>query len=737
MAYWGILGKLEYVDKEKALNYLHHSAPIAEALSNPRLISTTKVIQKFENPKIEPRYNLRDMPFFDDGGTNEARYSLSEKEVSNVVLTDAEDKKLPSNRKEAFEYIPQGGISIFNGDIGANINVGRKAVKHTALHHQEDEYAIFAGIRQVVENAVKVGNIPVAKDEIGHTPSVNILYVPINVNGTQYSARLLVKELENKGVVIEELSLYNVSMHKERGSAVQPLSASDEVGGITAKPQSFHKVKELIHNSQEIDKKNLGINEITRFSLQEPIFYSNAEYAKKWGATVGEVTMPDLEENNTMHSVDVTPAMRESVMQGQPKFSLRDAETEKIFATAKEKFGTTYDMREAGYILPDGSMLDFSGKHQVRDTDTSFLNGNRTVDHREIADIAYDFDENETGVETDMGDFLDRGAIRIDSNAGAINLNVAPTKAQKDRLKRLIERNDGYVYIDFGKGWDTEHYAEYEAARASRVLGDIDRYFDEGIKPTGNVRFSLRDVNDRFNEELDAFKAGQNISELHLGVPSPLLRACGVSASEIFITAKTLREHLKKHNLTEDEIKNLPIAINDPIMVYEWGEKAKSKIIITQIPRGEQRITVAIKMERGGRRLSVNELASVHGKDVERLMNEMLTTKSDFGQDNLKYVNKEIAMQWLGIAPPEGAASLTDAQQSIANIIQNFENPKIEASSKEKEIYRNENAAEQISGSDNSHLYARQPRSNYNQRSRSNCGYIITFDPIQVSKEVL
>ena len=86
-----------------------------------------------------------------------------------------------------------------------------------------------------------------------------------------------------------------------------------------------------------------------------------------------------------------------------------------------------------------------------------------------------------------------------------------------------------------------------------------------------------------------------------MGVSSPLLRACGVSASEIFITAKTLRDHLKKHNLTEDEIKNLPIAINSPIMVYEWGEKTKSKIIITQIPRGERRITVAIKMERGGK----------------------------------------------------------------------------------------------------------------------------------------
>lgn len=176
------------------------------------------------------------------------------------------------------------------------------------------------------------------------------------------------------------------------------------------------------------------------------------------------------------------------------RHSLKDEATEKIFATAKTKFGTTYDMREAGWILPDGSMLDFSGKHEIQDADTSFLNGRRSVDHRAIQDIAYDFDENETGVKTDLGDFLDRGAIRIDYNAGSINLNVAPTKAQKDRLRRLIERNDGDVYIDFGKGWDTEHYVEYESARPTRVLGDIDRYFGEGIKPTGNVQYSLKDT---------------------------------------------------------------------------------------------------------------------------------------------------------------------------------------------------------------------------------------------------
>ncbi len=49
-----------------------------------------------------------------------------------------------------------------------------------------------------------------------------------------------------------------------------------------------------------------------------PSFVS--KYTKKWGAKVGEVTMPNLGENNTMHSVDVTPEMKDSVMEGQTMF---------------------------------------------------------------------------------------------------------------------------------------------------------------------------------------------------------------------------------------------------------------------------------------------------------------------------------------------------------------------------------------------------------------------------------
>ena len=41
-----------YIDKEKALNYLHLSAPIAEASNNQELVSATNIVKNFENPTV-------------------------------------------------------------------------------------------------------------------------------------------------------------------------------------------------------------------------------------------------------------------------------------------------------------------------------------------------------------------------------------------------------------------------------------------------------------------------------------------------------------------------------------------------------------------------------------------------------------------------------------------------------------------------------------------------------------
>lgn len=166
-----------------------------------------------------------------------------------------------------------------------------------------------------------------------------------------------------------------------------------------------------------------------------------------------------------------------------------DEKNEELFEQAKKTFGVTKNLSEAGYVIPDGSMLDFSGRHLVDpNKDSSWLNGGRTVNHRDISDLNYEKDLNTpSGYETDMSDFIRRGAIRL--NSGVINLATKPTSGQENVLWTLIQRANGDVDVDFGDGYDSDHYASYNHARPERILNDIRRYFDEGIEPEGNVMF--------------------------------------------------------------------------------------------------------------------------------------------------------------------------------------------------------------------------------------------------------
>ena len=56
---WITKGKTIYVDKEKALNYLRISAPLAEAQDNQELSLVTNIIKNFENPTLPSEENIR------------------------------------------------------------------------------------------------------------------------------------------------------------------------------------------------------------------------------------------------------------------------------------------------------------------------------------------------------------------------------------------------------------------------------------------------------------------------------------------------------------------------------------------------------------------------------------------------------------------------------------------------------------------------------------------------------
>ena len=161
------------------------------------------------------------------------------------------------------------------------------------------------------------------------------------------------------------------------------------------------------------------------------------------------------------------------------KYSLEPTEEAKTAVKrAEDYFGTTYKIKEAGYITTDGKMLDFSGRHEGAN------GGYRTVDHREIGDALGE----EYGVEDYSGAmvrFIGEGNIRISPEMGGINLSVLPNKAQRGTLDRYISNFRGEVILDIdnanGSTIASVEYPKY--THSSVVLKDIDDYFDKGKIP--------------------------------------------------------------------------------------------------------------------------------------------------------------------------------------------------------------------------------------------------------------
>lgn len=226
------------------------------------------------------------------------------------------------------------------------------------------------------------------------------------------------------------------------------------------------------------------------------------------------------------------------------------------------------------------------------------------------------------------------------------------------------------ILSDLGVQMKSDTQVQFDTETEMAQANANGRRFDEDINETSKT----------FSNQLDAYKEGKMKSHetFSLGSPSPILRACGIRAKKLILTQSVLKEHLKKHDLTIDDIRDLPSAINNPIMVYEWGDKAKSHVIITDLTTKDgKKITVTLRVNSDNVVTEVSKITSVHGKDATRLISEMNTDKTDFGKDNLKYVDKEKALNWLAMDSPLESRQDNKELDSAAKIINDFENPSI------------------------------------------------------------
>ena len=164
---------------------------------------------------------------------------------------------------------------------------------------------------------------------------------------------------------------------------------------------------------------------------------------------------------------------------------------------AIDEFGYTTNFREAGYLLPDGKMLNFCGSKGQH-------TGQRGNDHRSIGAVY----ATKQGSDA-MVDFMAGGNIRVMAETPGIDINSStePTSDQYAAIRAMARRFAGeeYFNVDFtdARG-NTVDSIEYDGrVNADRIVNDIKTFYKTGEVPqqstVSQFHYSMTDDGDHMD----------------------------------------------------------------------------------------------------------------------------------------------------------------------------------------------------------------------------------------------
>ena len=315
---------------------------------------------------------------------------------------------------------------------------------------------------------------------------------------------------------------------------------------------------------------------------------------------------------------------------GTTMFKTRtDSQREKLFADAKAEFGLTDNFNVAGYMLPDGSLLNFGDPANPT---------TRAEDHRAIEGVIMD---NGTEYESRwmyLADFMNEGAIRLLPEYAGINLIKAPTKEQRQRLMDFIYKYNGEVILEIAdERLNNAAYVEYDRRTSpARIFRDIDGYFNEGIVPQqDNTLFKTANR----SQAIFISNAAKAVEGIQMGKAAPeqwlktLEKNGGLKAAEDkWLGLSDWLKSSDKKSITKEELLQF---INENMIQIEevhYGEEAQSKEALwNTIENSEQ-----------GRKAIEEQLE----KDAKEFADEMMRGSSKSGDEWVKR-HEELVREYL------------------------------------------------------------------------------------------
>lgn len=321
---------------------------------------------------------------------------------------------------------------------------------------------------------------------------------------------------------------------KENNAAVQKnvryqLAEQDELAKLRTEQQQLTKQRSALKeersawlNSAEVQrieakKKALGV-----FSAEGKAYRDSAEYQdylakrKEYNSRLAALEERDSALTEQMKAANERLQQRKDAQakDAQNAYNARakayggNAEYRRMLA--KEQFGVTEEFRRAGYILPDGQMLDFAQNDRSRDTD-----------HREILEV-FGPAEVKNGTEA-LNEFLLDGNVRVMAEAPGVDISAdtAPTAQQLEQIRKMAEQlggERGQFTLDISTADGRVAASKEYSGRvdADKVVREIREYYKTGElaqeSSLAKFRFQLAEQASREAKKNDQRQASRDIA---------------------------------------------------------------------------------------------------------------------------------------------------------------------------------------------------------------------------------
>ena len=250
--------------------------------------------------------------------------------------------------------------------------------------------------------------------------------------------------------------------------------------------------------------------------------------------------------------------------------------------------------------------------------------------------------------------------------------NVVTPSLRKELEKRGVPfvETDNRGRIVGGEN-DGVHYSKVYGKKANvkHRLGETG--FDDG------EREELERVNERFNEELTRYQNGEMDKNemLHLGRPQGVMRAFLPNLPIVMRQRILTKGSVRKHNVAIEALADMPNHLSRPIFVFKRSDNELG--VLTEMQdRDGKKVCVAIELNRqiqnGGEILEVNDIRSVHGRNVADIVYPIVQNGT------LKWADKEKGLAYLSSASRYVQQEIDKQDLDTATkIVENFENPKV------------------------------------------------------------